>query len=158
MIPPDEPRVAHINVHRALSRYLEWAQDGVAVALGVVLLVVMAQSLWMLGVLAFVQGREPRIVLSQVVLVLILVELYRTLLFYLREHRVSVGLMVEVAIVSLLCELLRVIGAGVAFENQTLALQHQTQAANAPIHAALQMRFEAIDLREVDQQGARLVR
>jgi uncharacterized membrane protein (DUF373 family) len=45
-------------------------------------------------------------VLPQIVLLLIQVELFRTLLFYLREHRVAVGLMVEVAIVALLRELL----------------------------------------------------
>jgi uncharacterized membrane protein (DUF373 family) len=96
----------HTDVHRALARYFEWAQDAVAAALCAVLLVVMAQSLFTLAVLAFVQGREPRVVLPQIVLVLILVELFRTMLFYLREHRVAVGLMIEVAIVSLLRELL----------------------------------------------------
>jgi uncharacterized membrane protein (DUF373 family) len=40
------------------------------------------------------------------VLVLILVELFRTMIFYLREHRVSVSLMLEVAVVSELREIL----------------------------------------------------
>src|ERR1700694_638940 len=52
------------------------------------------------------QGHDPGVILPQVLLLLILIELFRTLLFYLREHRVSVGLMIEVAIVSVLRELL----------------------------------------------------
>ncbi len=103
---PSEPTSDHANVHAALSRYLEWAQDAVAAALALVVLVVMVQGIWTLARLALVDGREPRIVLPQIVLLLILVELFRTLLFYLREHRVAVGLMIEVAIVSLLRELL----------------------------------------------------
>jgi uncharacterized membrane protein (DUF373 family) len=98
--------IAHANVHEALSRYFEWAQDAVAASLAILLLVVMAQGLWTLARLAIFEGREPRVVLPQIVLLFIFVELYRTLLFYLREHRVSVGLMIEVAIVSILRELL----------------------------------------------------
>ncbi|HWT05461.1 MAG TPA: phosphate-starvation-inducible PsiE family protein, partial [Xanthomonadales bacterium] len=77
-----------------------------AASLATVMLVVMAQGLWTLARLAIVEGREPRVVLPQIVLLFIFVELFRTLLFYLREHRVSVGLMIEVAIVSILRELL----------------------------------------------------
>ena len=102
----DRSRIAHTNVHRALSRYFEWAQDAVAASLALVMLVVMAQGLWTLARLAIVEGRGPSVVLPQIVLLFIFVELFRTLLFYLREHRVSVGLMIEVAIVSILRELL----------------------------------------------------
>lgn len=101
-----EPKIYHTNVHGALSRYFEWTQDGIAAALAFVVLIVMVQGIWTLARLALVEGREPRVVLPQIVLLLILVELFRTLLFYLREHRVAVGLMIEVAIVSLLRELL----------------------------------------------------
>jgi uncharacterized membrane protein (DUF373 family) len=96
----------HNDVHGLLSRYFELAQDAIAAALAVVVLVVMAQGLWTLAVVALVQGREPRVILPQIVFLLILVELFRTLLFYLREHRVAVGLMVEVSIVGVLRELL----------------------------------------------------
>jgi uncharacterized membrane protein (DUF373 family) len=102
----DGSPIAHTNVHRALSRYFEWAQDVVAASLAIVMLVVMGQGLWILARLALFEGREPRVVLPQIVLLFIFVELFRTLLYYLREHRVSVGLMIEVAIVSILRELL----------------------------------------------------
>jgi uncharacterized membrane protein (DUF373 family) len=108
MIPrgPKQLLVAHTDIHYALSRYFEWAQDAIAASLAIIVLLVMAQALWTLALLALFQGREPRIVLPQIVLLLILVELFRTLIFYLREHRVAVGLMIEVALISVLRELL----------------------------------------------------
>jgi uncharacterized membrane protein (DUF373 family) len=104
MKDPNAP--AHTHVHRGIAQYLEWAQDAIVASLAIVLLVVMLRALWTLALVALAEGREPRVVLPQVLLLLILVELFRTLLFYLREHRVSVGLMIEVAIVSVLRELL----------------------------------------------------
>ena len=44
--------------------------------------------------------------LSEIVFVLILMEVYRLMIYYLREHRISVALMVEVALVSILRELM----------------------------------------------------
>ena len=103
---PRVPQIAHTDVHASLWRYLEWAQDAIVASLAVVALVVMVRSLLKLAQLALVEGREPRIVLPQILLLLILVELFRTMLVYLREHRVAVGLMIEVAIVGVLRELL----------------------------------------------------
>jgi uncharacterized membrane protein (DUF373 family) len=98
--------VPYTQVHRRLRYTLEAAQDIVVAGLCVLLLALMLQMLWRLGRMAMVDHASPTAVLSQVVLVLILVELYRTLIFYLREHRIAVSLMVEVAIVSLLRELI----------------------------------------------------
>ena len=44
--------------------------------------------------------------LSDIVFVLILMELYRLMIYYLREHRISVALTVEVALVSILREVM----------------------------------------------------
>ena len=44
--------------------------------------------------------------LSEIVFVLILMELYRLMIYYLREHRISVALTVEVALVSILREVM----------------------------------------------------
>jgi uncharacterized membrane protein (DUF373 family) len=98
--------VVHTNVHAALSRYFEWAQDAIAASLALVVLVITVQGLINLFHLAMIELQPPNVVLPQIMLLLILVELFRTLLYYLREHRVAVGLMIEVAIVSLLRELL----------------------------------------------------
>ena len=101
-----EAPAEHVHVHVGIARYLEWAQDAIVAALALILLVVMVQALLTLGRVALFEGLGSRVVLPQILLLLILVELFRTLLFYLREHRVSVGLMIEVAIVSVLRELL----------------------------------------------------
>ena len=98
--------IPHTDVHYVLRRYLELAQDFIVASLAVVLLVVMLQGLWTLAQLAFLLRRAPSEILSQIVLLFVLVELFRTLVFYLREHRVSVSLMLEVAIVSELREVL----------------------------------------------------
>ncbi len=98
--------VKHTDIHDLLGRTFEIAQDAIVASLGVILLGVMAYGLWTLGRIAFVELRPPSEVLSQIALLLILIELFRTLIFYLREHRVSVTLMLEVAIVSEIREIL----------------------------------------------------
>jgi uncharacterized membrane protein (DUF373 family) len=98
--------IAHTDVHHFLRRYFELAQDFIVASLAIVLLIVMIQGVWVLARLAFVLGRAPSEVLSQIVLLLVLVELFRTLILYLHEHRVAVPLMLEVALVSELREVL----------------------------------------------------
>lgn len=98
--------VPHTQVHQQLRRVLENVQDVLIILLMVLLLIITLQMLWRLAQMIFVDGHSLVELLSQVVFVLIVCELYRTLIFYLREHRVSVALMVEVTIVSLLRELI----------------------------------------------------
>ena len=94
------PTIPHTQMHRFLRRILEMAQDVVVVVLMVMLLAITVQALWQLGQMIFYESTPYPTLLSHIVFVLILAELYRTLIFYLREHRVSVALIVEVAIVS----------------------------------------------------------
>jgi uncharacterized membrane protein (DUF373 family) len=82
------------------------AQDAVVVVLLVMLLAITVQALWKLGQMIFYESTPYPTLLSHIVFVLILAELYRTLIFYLREHRVSVALIVEVAIVSTVQDLM----------------------------------------------------
>jgi uncharacterized membrane protein (DUF373 family) len=96
----------HTDIHDILRRTFELAQDAIVASLCAILLGVMVYALWGLGRFAFVEGRPPAEVLSQIALLLILVELFRSLIYYLREHRVSVTLMLEVAIVSEVREIL----------------------------------------------------
>lgn len=77
-----------------------------SIVLMVLLLAIASRALWRLGEMALLEPTAAPIVLSQVVFVLILTELYRVLIFYLREHRVSVALTLEVAIVSTLQEIM----------------------------------------------------
>lgn len=102
----DRPPVPHTQVHQYLRRTLETTQDVIVILLMVLLIVITLQALWRLAEMAFHQDAPTPQLLSQVVFALILVELYRTLIFYLREHRVSVALMVEITVVSILRELI----------------------------------------------------
>jgi uncharacterized membrane protein (DUF373 family) len=72
----------------------------------VLLLVMSLQALWRLGRMAFIEGAGTTQLLSEIIFVLILTEVYRLLIFYLREHRISVALTVEVALVSMLREVM----------------------------------------------------
>jgi uncharacterized membrane protein (DUF373 family) len=101
-----DTRPPHTDVHDVLRRIFELAQDVIVASLCAILLAIMVYALWTLIQYTFIQLRKPSEVLSQVVLLLVLIELFRTLIFYLREHRVSVALMLEVTIISELREVL----------------------------------------------------
>lgn len=107
----DHPRksadsVPHTQVHTLARRALEHLQDVLVFLLMVLLLALGLQTLWRLARMAFVEGAPTNHVLSEIIFVLILMELYRLLIYYLREHRVSVVLTVEVALISTLQELM----------------------------------------------------
>ncbi len=76
------------------------------ILLTILLTIITLQALWRLFQMTAWEHASSAYLLSQIVYVLILTELYRTLIFYLREHRVSVALMLEVAIVSILQSLI----------------------------------------------------
>lgn len=98
--------IPHTQIHDLLRRTLENAQDVIVVALAVLLLVLSAQTLWRLTQITLLESAAITEVLSEIVFILILTEVYRLLIFYLREHRISVALAVEVALVSTLREMI----------------------------------------------------
>lgn len=103
---PDAPDlVPHTQVHALVRRTLENLQDVIATLLMVLLLVLSLEALWRLALMT-VEAAATTQLLSEVVFVLILMEVYRLMIFYLREHRISVALTVEVALVSTLREVL----------------------------------------------------
>ncbi len=96
----------YTQIHTLLRRILENVQDVVATLLLLLLLCLSGQALWQLARLAFLEPDSTAQLLSEIVYVLILMEVYRLLIFYLREHRISVALAVEVALVSTLREVM----------------------------------------------------
>ena len=103
----DEPcPVPHTQVHTLLRRTLEILQDVIATLLIALLFVLSLQAQWRLARMAISGAAAMTELLSEIVFILILMEVYRLMIYYLREHRVSVTLMVEVALVSLLRELM----------------------------------------------------
>lgn len=100
------PPIPHTQVHALVRRTLEHSQDVIASLLILLLFVLSLQALWRLARMAFDRAVAPAQLLSEVMFVLILTEVYRLLIFYLREHQISVTLAVEVALVSALREVM----------------------------------------------------
>lgn len=97
-----------INVqltHATPRKYLEATQDVIVFCLCAMLLVTMGIKLFHLGRL-LIQGTDFSLVVGDILFILVLVELFRLLLIYLEEHRVSVSTMVEVGIVATLREVI----------------------------------------------------
>jgi uncharacterized membrane protein (DUF373 family) len=98
--------VPHTQVHSLVRRTLEQLEDIVVFLLMVLLLVLSVQALWRLARMALFESAATTQLLSEIIFILILTEVYRLLIFYLREHRISVALAVEVALVSTLREIM----------------------------------------------------
>lgn len=104
----------------AIVHYMEAFQDLLVIVLCLALFAVMLIQLW--GIfLAITQLLNYKLITAKVLFVLILVELFRLLMVYLKEHSISVGVAVEVAIVSVLREVV-VHGALEISWIQTLAI------------------------------------
>ena len=93
------------RTHPIPRKYLELIQDGIVFCLCVVLFLAMGLKLFHLYQLT-IQGTDFSSVLGDILFILVLLELWRLLLIYLEEHRISVATMVEVGIVSTLREVI----------------------------------------------------
>lgn len=97
------------NTHPIPRKYLELTQDIIVVGLCLVLFAAMGVKLVHL-VQLMLSGIDFALIVGDVLFILVLLELFRLLVIYLEEHRVSVATMVEVGIVSTLREVI-LIGA-----------------------------------------------
>jgi uncharacterized membrane protein (DUF373 family) len=86
-------------------RLLEKMQDAIVVGLVLVLFALMIRTLGRMVKDVTGPKLDFRIVISEVLFMLVMVELVRLLLVYLRKHHVAVDSMVEVGIVSTLREM-----------------------------------------------------
>jgi len=93
------------NAHVAARKYLELIQDVIVLGLCAMLFLAMGIKLFHLGQRMLV-GTDFSLVIGDILFLLVLLELFRLLLIYLEEHRVSVSTMVEVGIVSTLREVI----------------------------------------------------
>lgn len=84
---------------------LEAIQNFIVIALSIALFCIMAIRLWDLF-LSLIVPLKFQNVTSDILFILILVELFRLLIIYLQEQRISVGVAVEVSIVSVLREVI----------------------------------------------------
>jgi uncharacterized membrane protein (DUF373 family) len=90
---------------RAVRSVLDFIQDLIVLGLCVGLFVAMVIKLVHLGQ-ALLSGTDFSPVVADIMFILVLMELFRLLLIYLEEHRISVATMVEVGIVATLREVL----------------------------------------------------
>jgi uncharacterized membrane protein (DUF373 family) len=93
----DYSKPEHTDVHNKGSRVLELLQDGVVVLLNVTLLgmaLVFLYRVWV-EIVAFGDLQEG---LSNIIFVVITIELYRLLVHYLMYHRVDLNILVEVGV------------------------------------------------------------
>lgn len=104
--PPPSPLPWYrwLNSNRVI-RLLETVQDLIVVCLCIGLFSFMVLQLREM-VLSLLPPLEFQPVTSDILFLLILVELFRLLIIYLQEHRVSIGVAVEVSIVSVLREII----------------------------------------------------
>lgn len=91
--------------HSTLRKYLELIQDLIVLGLCLMLFAAMGIKLFHLGQ-AMLQGTDFSLVVGDILFILVLLEVFRLLVIYLEEHRVSVSTMVEVGIVSTLREVI----------------------------------------------------
>jgi uncharacterized membrane protein (DUF373 family) len=84
-------------------RNMEAFQDIIVIILCLGLFAVMLIQLWGIFI-ALTQSLDYKQVTAKILFILILVELFRLLMVYLQEHSISVGVAVEVTIVSVLRE------------------------------------------------------
>lgn len=106
-------RVPYTGVHHLVRRFLEPVQDVLVVLLVVALFGVMVRALLTIGAEVFAPDLVFRDVISEALFVLVLIEVQRLLIIYLRDHHVSVDVMVEATIVGALREVLLLIAVGV---------------------------------------------
>jgi uncharacterized membrane protein (DUF373 family) len=91
--------------HPIPRKYLELIQDVIVFGLCAILFAAMGIKLFHLCQL-MVEGVDFSLVVGDILFILVLLELFRLLLIYLEQHRISVATMVEVGIVSTLREVI----------------------------------------------------
>ncbi len=102
--PPASDWYAWFN-RSLIIRTLEITQDLIVLGLCLGLFGLMLSQLRIMFVL-LITGESFFKVTSEILSILILVELFRLLILYLQEHKISISVAVEVAIVSVLREII----------------------------------------------------
>ncbi len=93
-----------IDRHR-MVRQMEFFQDLIVIILCMGLFAIMVIELWEIF-RELIHPLDYKQVTAKILFVLILVELFRLLILYLEQHSIAVGVAVEVAIVSILREVI----------------------------------------------------
>jgi uncharacterized membrane protein (DUF373 family) len=104
--PTDKSSIEWYKLNRErLVRSLEFVQDTIVICLCIGLFSFMVLEIRDMF-LSLLPPLDFHVVTADILFLLILVELFRLLIIYLQEQRVSIGVAVEVAIVSVLREMI----------------------------------------------------
>jgi uncharacterized membrane protein (DUF373 family) len=97
--------IPHTQVHRLTRHLLEPAQDLLVVSIGLTLFGLMIRTIgWLIIQIFEKPNLDFRQIIAEVLFMLVMVEVVRLVIIYLREHRVAVDFMVELGIVATLRE------------------------------------------------------
>ncbi|NOZ58739.1 MAG: hypothetical protein GXO66_04080 [Euryarchaeota archaeon] len=111
--------VMYRKVHDVFRKTLETIQDLIIIALAVIVFYVSIKVLLSI-VFEISHAFEFKRVVSEILYIMILVETYRMLIVYLKEHRVAVSFMAEIALVAVLREV--ILTGALEIEPMTLAM------------------------------------
>lgn len=92
-------------IHAAFRKYVEVILDLILMGLVVVAFILIGKTIYLLG-LSIYETTNISFVISEIMFIFILIETVRLLIIYLEYHRVAIDTMVEIAIVSILRELI----------------------------------------------------
>jgi len=97
--------ILYTRVHELFRKLLESIQDIIIIGICTILFILMIKAI--AGLLfGLIQTIDFRTVAGELIYLLVLIEVYRLLIIYLREHRIAVDIMIEVGIVSALREII----------------------------------------------------
>lgn len=97
--------ILYTRIHEIFRRLLENIQDIIIIGICILLFILMIRIL--VSIFSTVLGQfDFKIIAGELIYILVLIEVYRLLIIYLREHRVAVDIMIEVGIVAVLREII----------------------------------------------------
>ncbi len=92
-------------IHAAFRRYVEVIMDLILMGLVLVSFVLIVKTIYLLGLSLYGETNIAHII-SEIMFIFILAETVRLLIIYLESHRVALDAMVEIAIVSVIREII----------------------------------------------------
>lgn len=92
-------------IHDVFRKYIEVTMDLILVGLVLVTFVFIAKTIYILGITVYKETNIPHVI-SEFLFIFILIEVLRILIIYMEYHHISVDIMVELAIVSILREII----------------------------------------------------
>jgi uncharacterized membrane protein (DUF373 family) len=92
-------------IHDVFRKYIEVTMDLILLGLVIVTFIFIVKTIYMLGLTIYRETNIPHTI-SEFLFIFILIEVLRILIIYMEFHHISVDIMVELAIVSILREII----------------------------------------------------